>query len=624
MQENAKNHAADLVKEVSDPNRKRKLVQVFDDLSDTLCRVADMADFVRIAHPNHQYSQAAEEACVSISALVEKLNTNQDIYTALRHILDNGEKFEVDDVDKHVAELFMFDFEQSGIHLEESKRKRFVHLNESILMLGTYFQQGCQKPMSFSKDKLPEHLKYVFALDGNNVTITGLFSDHHSDMVREAAYKIYLYPDQHQLDLLESMLQARNELAELVGFPTYAHRALKRTLGESPENVTHFLETLSEKIRPAAEADFKQIGRVKVRHRSLSAEVMPWDAAYYTGLARHEHCQIDNLELAPYLSLGSCIEGLSNLFSNLYGVTLQYEEPKHGELWSYDVYKVAVIHETEGLLGHIYCDLFERTGKPYQDCHFTIRGGRLQDDGTYQDPVVVLMLNLPPPRGRTPSLLTHSMVENLFHEFGHAMHSMLGRTRFQHVTGTRCPTDFAEVPAILMEYFATDPRVVATFAKHWQTGEPLPEDKIQKVCQTKKMFSASEMQLQVFYSMLDQHLHGQHPLSKSTVDLLPEIQEKFYSLPYIPGTAWHLRFGHIVGYGAKYYSYLMSRAVAARIWHQCFKDDPFNREMGERYMKRVLAFGGEKHPRVLVEDMLGEQPTTDMLVTSLVNDIDNE
>ena len=312
------------------------------------------------------------------------------------------------------------------------------------------------------------------------------------------------------------------------------------------------------------------------------------------------------------------------LFNSLFGVTLKHEEPKYGELWSYDVYKVAVVHEQEGLLGHIYCDMFERQGKPHQDCHFTIKGGRLQDDGTYQDPLVVLMLNLPPPRGRTPSLLTPSMVENLFHEFGHAMHSMLGRTRFQHVTGTRCPTDFAEVPSVLMEYFATDPRVVATFARHWQTGEALPEEKIKNLCLTKGMFGASEMQLQVFYSILDQVFHGQHPLPKSSVDILGEIQNKYYSLPYVPGTAWHLRFSHFVGYGAKYYSYLMSRAVASRIWHQCFKADPFNRKMGDRYARKMLAFGGEKHPSVLVEDILGETPTTEMLVNSLLADIEEQ
>ena len=615
---NTQTRAEALVKEACDPDRKRKLVQVFDELSDTLYRVAGIANFVRIAHPDQRYAQAAEDAYVSVSAIGEKLNTNVDIHAALRHALDHGEKFPVDDVD--VPAL-------SGIHLEEKKREKFVKLNEQILMLGIDFQQRCQQPRSINKNQLPEHLRYLFTLDGDNVILSGLYSDHHSGMVREAAYKIYLYPDEQQNQLLESVLAARNELAELVGFPTYTHRALQGTLGETPENVTSFLETLSDKIQPIAEAEFHEIGRVKARHHALStvssSEVMPWDAAYFTGLARHDHSKII-LDLQPYFSLGACMEGLSNLFNSLFGVTLRYEEPEYGEVWSHDVHKLAAVHENEGLLGHIYCDFFERSGKPYQGCHSTIQVGRLQDDGTYQHPIVVLMLNLPPPQGRVPSLLMPDMVDILFHEFGHAMHSMLGRTQFHHQTVASCSTDFIEVPSILMEYFATDARVLATFAKHWQTGEPLAEDKIRNLSATKKMFAASEMQHEVFYSMLDQIFHGKHPLPKSTIELLRDIQKEFYSLPYVENTAWHLRFPHFVEYGAECYSYLMSRAVAARIWHQCFKKDPLNREMGERYRRNMLAFGGEKHPSILVENMLGEKPTTDMLVGSLVDDLRNE
>ena len=170
--------------------------------------------------------------------------------------------------------------------------------------------------------------------------------------------------------------------------------------------------------------------------------------------------------------------------------------------------KLSVEHETEGELGTVYCDLVERRGKPAHDCHFTVRGGRTLPDGSYQRPVVVLMLNVPRPRGAVPSLLTLGAVENLFHEFGHAMHSMLGRTRYQHVTGTRCPTDFAELPSVLMEYFAGDVRVLRRFARHWQTGETVPDDQLRRLLHSRRSFAASELQQQVLRNQSVNHTHN--------------------------------------------------------------------------------------------------------------------
>ncbi|CAG2062085.1 unnamed protein product, partial [Timema podura] len=377
-----------------------------------------------------------------------------------------------------------------------------------------------------------------------------------------------------------------------------------------------FLNTLGGELKKHTDDDFKTMAEMKRSDSSFNTSLCPWDTAYYTQVAKRDWLQVGSSEFSPYLSLGSCMEGLNTLVNKLYGISFVNDPVETGEVWAEDIYKLAVTHEEEGLLGHIYCDFYERKGKPNQDCHFTIRGGKELPDGSYQNPIVVLMLNFPTPRWSSPSLLTPGMLENLFHEMGHAMHSMLARTKYQHVTGTRCSTDFAEVPSVLMEYFAADPRVLASFARHFQTQEKMPDDMLTRLCASKHLFAASEMQLQVFYSVLDQVYHGAHPLERSLVDTLAELQNKYYGIPHVPNSAFHLRFSHLVGYGAKYYSYLLSRAVASWIWYQYFEQEPLNRHSGERYRRECLAHGGGKPSRELVAQFLGKEVTPSNLVPS--------
>ncbi|XP_030632958.1 mitochondrial intermediate peptidase [Chanos chanos] len=622
IQERALRETEQLVEKACNSPPGVVTVETFDKLSDSLCRVADLADFVKVAHPDESFREAAERTCISIGTMVEKLNTNVDLCRSLKNLLDNKEIMaKLDPETRRVAELFMFDFEISGIHLDEKQRKDAVNLNVQLLDLNNQFLMGSHLPNRIEKRAIPDHIHQHFTREGKYLQIGGLHAESPDDLVREVAYKIFLYPNSHLMDTLDKLLSCRDKLARLVGYESYAHRALKGTIAKSPENVMKFLQLLTEKLSDRTAKDFDMMRDMKAKLNPRNAELMPWDHPYFSGVIRAERFNIEPSLYSPYFSLGACMEGLNSLFSQLFGVSLLAEHPSAGELWSDDVRKLAVVHESEGLLGYIYCDFFQRPDKPHQDCHFTIRGGRLAEDGQYQLPVVVLMLSLPHPTPSAPTLLTPGMMENLFHEMGHAMHSMLGRTRYQHVTGTRCATDFAEVPSILMEYFAMDYRVVNQFARHYQTGQPLPQSMVARLCESKKVCGAADTQLQVFYAALDQMYHGR-PQNRSTSDVLKEAQQTFYGLPYIPNTAWQLRFSHLIGYGAKYYSYLLSRAVASMVWKQCFHKDPLNRETGERYRREMLAHGGGKEPLLMVEGMLQKQPTVEDFVDALVSDLD--
>lgn len=624
LKEQAIDDAEKYVREATDPKRSRKMVQVFDDLSDALCRVADMAEFVRIGHPEGRFSSSAMDASVAINNLVEKLNTNKRLYTALKAVVEKGDVVPTTEEDDHVSKLFLFDFEQSGIHLDDSTRKEVVSLNDYALQVGSHFSNNALQPRAVKKSDLPESIRGCFASDGDHVIVPGLYTDADNELVREAAYRAYLHPDPHQSHLLDELLASRHRLAQLCGFPTFAHRTLRGSIAGSPDAVEQFLGILSAELRPRADKDYKEMLDMKTSGSSSKSVLQAWDVPYYTSCSRQAKFQLKSSDYAPYLSLGCCMDGLNEIFRSLYGVCLEAEDVKAGEVWHPDVVKLSVKEEEGGgrLLGHIYCDLFERPEKPNQDCHFTIQGGRMLPDGSYQLPMVVLMLNLSPARWGAPPLLSPSSLDNLFHEMGHAMHSMLARTRYQHVTGTRCATDLAEVPSILMEYFSSDPRVVSTFARHYQTGEAMPYQMALSLRQMRYHFSASETQLQVFYALLDQRYHAHHPLGRSTTQLLAELQGQHYGVPYVPNTAWQLRFGHLVGYGAKYYAYLMSRAVAAWTWRELFCDDPFRRAAGERYRRELLSHGGAKPAHQLVSDFLSKEVTPETLAAVLIADID--
>nr|CAG4651659.1 EOG090X02LQ [Triops cancriformis] len=623
LKENAIADTERLVAECCSANRTRKMVEIFDELSDALCRVADLAEFVRIAHSDSKFSRAAESACISVSSLVEKLNTDRNIYDALAHVIEHGDCIPITELDTHVSKLFQFDFEQSGIHLPDSQREGVVQLNEMMLYYGQRFSAEAHAPQKVPREKVPLNIRQYFSVDGDHATVYGLYADSPHDVVRESAYKLYLYPRPEQEEILQNLLHTRHELAKLCGFNTYADRALKGSLASSPTLVSDFLNLLRDKLDPRAAADFNAMRDLKKKHCNYAKELNSWDTAFFTSLSRRQIMQGVEEDLSAYFSLGACMEGLNMLFQNLYNIKLELTELQPGESWHPDVYKLAVVHEKEGLLGHIYCDFFERQGKPHQDCHFTIVGGKLLPDNSYQNPVVVLMLNMPAACGGTPPLLNPGMADNLFHEMGHAMHSMLARTQYQHVTGTRCATDLAEVPSVLMEFFAADPRVLSQFARHYRTGEPLNEKQLHALCASKHVFGAAEMQQQVFYSALDQVLHTNPPSEQSTTQVLEQVQKAYYGLPHVPNTAWQLRFSHLVGYGAKYYSYLMSRAVAAWIWHEYFQKDPLSNASGQAYRQGFLAHGGGVPPRLLLQNFLGKEPSASNLVSSLISDLDS-
>jgi len=336
------------------------------------------------------------------------------------------------------------------------------------------------------------------------------------------------------------------------------------------------------------------------------------------------------------------MQGLSRLFTRLYGIRFAPHETLPGETWNSDVRRLDVMSETDGHVAVLYCDLFSRPGKSPNPAHFTLRCSReitnqeleeaasthnplfsspeeSANDGMATSKISGTLKQLPTialicdfatkNHSSQPALLSFTEVTTLFHEMGHAIHSILGRTSLQNVSGTRCATDFAELPSVLMEHFAADPSVLALFARHYETDQPLPYKMVAEKLAADKKFEGSDTENQILLSMVDQAYHSALPLEDSfdTTRIYHSIQNTHGILPSDPpDTSWQGFFGHLYGYGSSYYSYLFDRVLAKRIWQVVFASGhgmkSVDRESGERMKERVLKWGGGRDPwRCLAE-----------------------
>ncbi|KAI1314337.1 Mitochondrial intermediate peptidase [Mortierella claussenii] len=557
------------------------------------------------------------------------------------------------EAERQVAMVFLRDFEKSGIHLSDAKRAQFVQLSDRIVGLGREFMQNSVTPgsgpaeISISPPSrlyglAPGYIQRITRTNkhGEKVAVvptsgweSQMVLKHVEDEeVRRAMYKASMAEDKNKVAVLDDLLATRYELAQLVGLSSYGHMFLGDKMVKNPENVSTFLDTLRKSHQAEVEAEWMMLQKAKRVHtKNKDATLEAWDRDFYVRLVSSRTNTLPHGDsISAYFSVGTTMEGLSRLFSHLYGIKFVPGRIEPGEVWHDEVQKLDVVDEREGLIGTLYCDFYGRQGKQMNAAHYTVRCSRRVDDddeehdiaegmalregielamadpgvamtgkqGRYQLPLAVLSCGFSKPAGGKPALLSWVEVETLFHEMGHAMHSMIGRADYHNVSGTRCPIDFVEIPSILMEHFLADPSVLGLFATHHQTGAPLPAGLLMAHQANRSTFQAIELHSQMSMAMLDQLYYS--PIVGSaafnSTKTLESLQSSIGVVPPVPGTAWQTGFGHLYGYGAGYYSYLFGRTVTGQIWDKVFRTSPTSRQAGERLRENVLKWGGGKDP----------------------------
>lgn len=603
---------------------------VLDSISKHVCNVIDAAELCRCVHSEAQWRESASNAFSILSEYIAQLNADTNLYHSLTKVISSDVFGSLSEEQQRFATLLKAEFERDGIHLPDGERENVCQLQSHIVQLETLFQENITNSRKLFdvdawmvEEVMPRHVlesyvpqsgapgKLTLSTDAQIANTLGRFSS--NPLLRKEVFMESMTSCPENLEVLEALRKVRHESANAQGFQSYADRVLRDKMAKNPATVAAFLDNLQVRIREPYRKDMALIAQAKRTVEGENGPVEPWDIPFYTGALKARD-GFDPSEVANYFTISNCIEGMKLLVKELFGTTMKEESMASEERWDSSApehtqaRKFVFESETDGVLGTMYLDLHPREGKYVHAAHFTVLCGCAEtvDAQDFQRPVVALICNLSH-GDNAGGVISHSEVETLFHEFGHALHSLLSRTTFQHMSGTRAAMDFVETPSHLLEHYVWDTNFLQRIARHHTTGEVIPEHLIHLLRKSRQQFKSLELQNQILYSRFDQTLFGV-PSNKSSTEIFAHLYHEA-GIPYADGTHWHTRFGHLVSYGAGYYGYLYAQAFASDIWQTHFQGNSLSRQSGDRLWHDLLGHGGARDPQTMLTGLLGREPS---------------
>lgn len=597
-------------------------LDAYDDAMAVLANTADPVDLVAATHPDEATRTAAEAAKQRLATVRTEASLDRELYDALASI-------DLDAIDdpgtRHYLTVTLREFRRAGVDRDEATRARVRELQDELVTIGQAFDRNIRTDTRAAKlpvealDGLPED--YVRAHppgpDGL-VTITTDYPDilPFLTYARDAGAREQLWRLFRQrghpanVEVLRRMLQVRHELATLLGYPSWAQYAAENKMIGSAENIAEFIERIAEAARDRAERDYQRLLARKRVDDPEATSVAPWDASYLDDRIKAEQLAFDTQALRPYFEYGRVKAGLMALVERLFAVRFvpRPDIPVwHPEVECYEVYRAdepgAGGPDGNGtLLGRIFLDMHPRPDKYSHAAMFPLTTGKAGQ----RIPECALVCNLPRPSAQEPALLRHSDVETLFHEFGHLLHHIFaGAGRWAGTSGIATEWDFVEAPSQLLEEWVRDPEALATFAVHYETGEPLPASMVAKLREAEELGKGLYVRQQMFYASLSLNLYRRDPAEIDPVAVEREEQERLTPYKHVDGTFMHLGFGHLDGYSALYCTYMWSLVIAKDLFTVFARDGLLNPDVAVRYRDAVLAPGGSAPAAELIERFLG-------------------
>ena len=530
-------------------------------------------------------------------------------------------------------------FSRSGAALADDKKEEYrkytSELSEATLVFG---QNALGATNAFAINitneaqvaELPDFVKEGLAAEakargekGWTVTLKapsyGPFMTYSSQRdIKEKLYRAYnsraMGGEFDNSQIIRNITALRMKIANLLGYDTHADFTLEERMAESADNVNSFLSELRTSTLDYGRKDYAMINEY-AQSKGHKGDVMPWDWAYYTEKYKSEKYAIDDEQVKPYLQLDNVIKGVFLLAEKLYGITFKPADNiqvYHPEVKAYEVY------DKKDLLAVLYLDFFPRASKSSGAWMTEFRGAKVVD-GKETRPLVSLVMNFTKPTETTPSLLTFDEFTTFLHEFGHALHGMLAKGEYESLNGTSVYRDFVELPSQIMENWATEKEYLDLWAVHYQTGEPIPAELVEKIVAAKNYLAAYSNLRQLSFGMSDMAWHTmttpyEGEIEPFEVAAMAPVQ----ITPVVAGTAMAPSFTHIFsgGYAAGYYGYKWAEVLAADAYSLFKEKGIFDKKTASSF-RRLLEQGGQRHPMDLYVEFRGHKPETQALVESM-------
>jgi len=587
----------------------------YDDILLELDAVGSQAGLMENVHPDSAVRSTAERLTQKAAALGTELSLNRKVYDALT-ALDLGG---ADEETRYYVQRELRDFRLAGVDKDEQTREKIKALRDELVKTGQEFDRNIRSDESsvvvdnaVDLEGLPEDFIARHKPDASGkIVLSTEYPDLFPVMtyakkedLRKRMYIAYsnkAYPQ--NMAVLDSLIAKRHRLANLLGFPNWASYFTADKMVGSSDKASEFIDQIVQASAERARTDWEVLLARKRKDVPGATGLDIWDRFYWPELIRKEQYNFDAQQMRPYLPYDRVKQGVLDVTSRMFGVT--YQQVKDAPAW-HPAVECYEMYEGAKRVGRFYLDMHPRPDKFSHAAQFDIRTGV---EGR-QIPEAALICNLPGGDPGDPGLCEMNDVVTFFHEFGHLLHNQFaGHHRWVGIGGIRTEHDFVEAPSQMLEEWMHDPAVLQIFARHYQTGQPIPAELVQQMRRAQDFGELDPKGLDVRRQMvlagLSLAIYDRDPSQVNTDSLIRELNEKYFPYPYVPGTHFQCAFGHLDGYSAGYYTYMWSKVIAKDLFSQFDKSNLLDPTVARRYRDAVLAPGGSVPAAKLVENFLG-------------------